>query len=183
MRGYLSFVLVLVSIVLVLSLLEFSIKEESTKALLTERSYSLSMNVKEAVIESIRYGAHEGYSQYDLEHDILMCKHCPVCLPAFCNPILCQQCFYESEARRHAKAAALARLEILKKCHFDQDFTISIGTADLEVHSTPDALSKNGFALDSIKLNNDVTIMLFSEKFNITGQSKLPGGMIINAGD
>ncbi len=180
MRGYLSFVLVLLSIGLVLTLLELNIHSSSTKAVLIERSYSLSMNVKEAILELLWQGAQSGFDSYNLDHDIAMCVHCPACHPKTCDPLKCQKCFRESDSRSAAKAHALASVDKLKIHVFDSDFDVSIGDVQLEVYTAPDPLSKNGFSLDSVKITTNIPILIRSEKFGIYGEVTMPSGVIIN---
>jgi hypothetical protein len=180
MRGYLSFVLVLLSIGLVFTLLELNIYPSSSKALLIERSYSLSMNIKEAILESLWQGTQTGFDNYNLNHDIAMCIHCPACHPKTCDPLRCQQCFRESESRDAAKTHALISLDKLRLHSFDPDFDVSIGDVQLEVYTSPDPLSKNGFSLDSVKITNNIPILINSEKFDIYGEVHVPLGVIIH---
>jgi len=182
MRGYLSFVLVLLSIGLVLTLLELNTYSNSTKAILIERSYSISMNVKETILELLWQGAQAGFDNYNLNHDVAMCIHCPACHPKTCDPIKCQKCFKESESRSAAKSHSLESLAKLRLHSFDSDFDVSIGDVQIEVYTRQDPLSKNGFALDSVKFTNNVPILISSEKFDIYGEVKIPSGVMINEG-
>ncbi len=179
MRGYLSFVLVLLSIGLVFTLIEFNIHYSSTKALLIERSYSLSMNVKEAILESLWQGAQAGFDNYNLNYDIAMCVHCPACHPKTCDPLKCQKCFRESESRAAAKTHSLISINKLKSHSFDPDFEVSIGEVQLEAYTRPDPISKNGFSLDSVKITNNIPILIHSEKFDIYGEVNVPSGVIV----
>ncbi len=184
MRAYLSFVLVLLSLVLVFSLLELNLHARSSKALLAERSYSLSMNVKENILESLRRGAEEGFADYDENHELEKCMHCPICHPDVCDPVRCVGCFREHEAREQARHYALSRLERLRGHAFDPDFDISISDVDIEVFTYAQPLAKNGFGLHSVKIRDDIAIRLDSERFGMTGEARIPGGVMIeSAGD
>ena len=87
MRGYLSFILVFIAVLLLLALLRLHDAAHSTdlsKAVAAERTYAVQMNVKESVVESARRGALAGFSDYDATHDIKLCKHCP---DSYCSAI------------------------------------------------------------------------------------------------
>ena len=184
MRAYLSFVLVLLSLTLVFSLLELNLHSHSPKALLVERSYSLSMNVKENILESLRQGAEEGFVDYNEKHELEKCIHCPICHPDVCDPVRCMECFREHEAREQARLCALSRLDGLRGHVFDPDFDISIGDAEIDVFTYAQPLAKNGFGLHSVRIKKDITIRLGSEKFGMTGEARVPGGVSIeSAGD
>ncbi len=184
MRAYLSFVLVLLSLVLVFSLLELNLHSRSPKALLVERSYSRSMNVKENVLESLRQGAEEGFADYDTHHELEKCIHCPICHPDVCDPVKCMECFREHEAREQARQYALSRLDKLRSHVFDLDFEISIGDAEIDVFTYARPLAKNGFGLHSVRVRDDIVITIGSERFSLAGRAKIPGGVIIeSAGD
>ncbi len=182
MRGYLSFVLVLLSIGLVITLLGLNTYPSSAKALLIERTYSLSMNVKESILELLWQGALAGFDNYNLDHDIAMCIHCPACHPKTCDPAKCQKCFRESEARAAAKAHSLASSGKLKLHSFDPDFDVSIGSIQIEAYTRPDPMSKNGFALHSVGITDNIPILISSEKFGIHGETTIPSGVIIDEG-
>lgn len=184
MRAYLSFLLVLLSLLLVFSLLELNIRSSNFKVLVIERSYSLSMNVKENIIESLRQGAWKGFDEYDQSHDIKLCRHCAPCLPSDCNPSLCGQCFREQEARGQAEASAISAFMQLVQHQFDPDFQILISDPGMEIITESDPLSKNGYALNSVRLNRDIDITTDS-KFGTKGTAKVPEGMMIyeSAGD
>lgn len=183
MRAYLSFILVLLSLVLLFSLLSLDMRASGSKAILVERTYSISMNVKEIVLESLRQGAQEGFRGYDAAHDVEMCIHCPICTPRTCDPMKCQKCFSEHEARDQARQGAQAKLASLGAHAFDPDFDISVGEAEVDVFTRAEPLSKNGFALDSLKVSHDIRISLDSEKLGIEGQAEIPGGLMIYAGN
>ena len=139
------------------------------------------MNVKENIVESLRQGAAEGFRDYDDSHDVKLCRHCPVCSPKTCNPELCRQCFREHEARGQAKGYALSRMEQLRQHLFDPDFQVSLSDADIEIITQADPLGKNGYALHSVRIKNDILISVGSEKFNTKGTAKVPGGMVIES--
>lgn len=153
------------------------------RSLVEERSYLVSMNAKETVLESIRQGALDGFRQYDSTHWIEMCMHCPPCHPDLCDPGKCQSCFRESEAMQSAQGAALLKLGALRSHDFDSDFSLSIGSADITAFSRAEPLSENGFALDSVRLNHDLEIGISSAKFGAGGSARIPGGLIVHASD
>jgi hypothetical protein len=146
-----------------------------------ERAYLVSMNAKETALESIRQGAIKGFDSYYSSHYLEMCIHCPPCHPKLCNPLKCQSCFRESEAMDSAKQSALLQFNLLEKHDFDSDFTVSIGSASIQAFSRAEPLSRNGFALDSVRINNDIEIGVSSDKFATDGKSRIPGGLIVDA--
>jgi len=189
MRGYLSFILVLVSLQLILSLLEVKEASDSadlSKALSVERAYSLHMNVKECIMESARQGAQEGFTAYDNSHDIKLCRHCP---DAYCSPIpsasnhcdslLCSQCFREEEARAEAEQYALSRIDLLRSHQFDFDFKVTILDVRIEVFTKADGMAKNGYALDYLRFREDLGIRLGSEKLDLSADAEIPRGVVV----
>ena len=67
-RGFVSFLLVFVSISLLLILLRFQgVQINLSKAIAVEQAYYLQMNAKEAVLEAARSGTQEGLRQYLVE--------------------------------------------------------------------------------------------------------------------
>jgi len=189
MRGYLSFVLVLVSLQLVFSLLDVKDASDSSdlsKALSVERAYSLHMNVKECILEAARQGAQEGFAVYDASHDIKLCKHCldAYCSPIpsalnHCDPFLCNQCFREDEARAEAERYALSKIALLRSHQFDSDFRVIILNENVEVFTTADGTAKNGYALDYLRFREDLGIGLESAKFNLSADAEIPRGVVI----
>jgi hypothetical protein len=179
MRGYLSFVLVLFSLVLIISLLQFN-SYTSTKHIVTERIYLVSMNAKEVSVELLRQGALKGFVLYDSTHSLESCMHCPPCHPEFCNPVKCQECFREDEARAAARDMALAHFSQLATYSFDSDFSVALGAADVQVFTKADSVSRNGFSLHSLRIMQDIPISISSEKFSTRGTAKIPGGLIVN---
>ncbi len=183
MRGYLSFILVLISLLLVLSLLEFSIQIDLSKAISLERLYGVEMNAKEATIEALRTGSNDGFSNYDKNHKIENCKHCydNFCSPTptssnFCSDALCISCFREKEARYAAFLGATSAVSSLH--NFDPDFSVIISASNIGVFLRHEPLSKNGFAIDFIRIDKDATIICNS-KLGVSSSSKLPKGMVI----
>lgn len=192
MRGYLSFVLVLASVVLVFTLLEINMVSKSfdlSKAISVERAYGLQMNVKESILESARQGARDGFNTYDFTHDIKLCKHCPdsFCLPPtpplptnYCDPLLCAQCFRESEARMESERYAVSNITTLGHHHFDSDFRVFISQPTLKAFTTNNSMAKNGFSLDYLIFDDDLRIDLVSDDFDLSAAAKIPEGVIIN---
>jgi len=71
MRGYLSFLLVLASASLILSLIEASeapSKISFSRAIAAERAYQAQMNAKEMALEAIRDGGVRYFQEYNLTH-------------------------------------------------------------------------------------------------------------------
>jgi hypothetical protein len=190
MRGYLSFVLAFVSILLILSLLEAQLVSrdfELSKAVAVQRAYSLQMNAKEVIFELAREGANEGFDGYDSSHDVSLCKHCPdhFCVPGSlvngCDALLCGRCFREDEARERAESGAKSKLARLSPDIFDPDFTLSMEEPSIEAYLGPEPLSPNGFRLSHIRFREDLQIMFGSEKFGISGTARVPRGCLIYA--
>jgi hypothetical protein len=178
MRAYLSFVLVLFSLMLLFSLLQFG-SHQPARNVLEERSYLVLMNEKEAIIESLRQGSVRGFDKYDQSHSLEACLHCPPCHPDLCEPVKCQECFRESEAVESAIQGALGQAGLLAAHDFDDDFSLSFGAIGIQAFTRPEPLSRNGFALDSVRISNDVDIKISSAKFALEGSGKIPGGVAI----
>lgn len=189
MRGYLSFVLVLVSLLLVLSLLEVREASDSSdlsKALSVERAYSVHMNVKECILEAARQGAWEGFAAYDASHDIRLCKHC---LDAYCSPmpaasnrcdaVLCNRCFREDEARTEAEQQAHSRINLLRSHQFDSDFAVAIMDEEIEAFTKAEGAAKNGYVLDYLRFRQDLGIALGSGKLDVSAHAEIPRGVVI----
>ncbi|MFH1520802.1 MAG: hypothetical protein ABID61_04100 [Candidatus Micrarchaeota archaeon] len=184
MRGYFSFILVFVSLLLIFTLLSVSLQSDLSKAISVERAYGISMNVKEVIIETLKHGTNDGFSQYDLTHEISLCRHCMdhFCtydrdFPNYCDDFLCSKCFRESDARAAAISSARIKLFSLKNHQFDPDFNITIHDPQISVFLYPNQLAKNGFSIDYLRFENDGKITL-SSKFLLTN-STLPKGLVI----
>jgi hypothetical protein len=199
MRGYLSFVIVLVSSVLLLSLillLSRARASDLSQAVALERAYGLEMNAKECAIESIRQGATIGFGAYDASHDLGDCSHCDdhFCIPPTpadplppnrCDALLCSNCFREQDARSAAANGALAGLVILRGNRFDEDYNASFGDAfpdDFDVFLAPDASAGNGLCIGGVRLREDLFIRVQSDKLDASLKSRLPKGTVIAHG-
>ena len=186
MKGYLSFVLVLVSLSLILLLLNIQPSQNFSKAISLERISSIQMNLKEVLIESIRQGAQSGFADYDTSHSLEDCTHCidHFCSvvplePNYCNELLCSGCFRESDARTAASAEITLTISKLKNYSIDHDFSFSLTEPEFEVFLKPDLSSKNGFTIDFVRLKKDLILSLQSEKFNTSNSAKLPKGLVV----
>jgi outer membrane murein-binding lipoprotein Lpp len=192
MRGYLSFILVLLATSALLSAMLIAGSASSTdfsKAISAERAYLAQMDAKEAAMEAMRQGVRAGFSDYDKTHSTDNCRHCPgACMetvapfprpPNYCDTGLCGTCFRESEARAAAEAGAQERLSLLRTHRFYDDLGVSIGAADAEVLLRPAPEGKNGFALDSVRLRSAMQVNASSDALSINGYSELPRGMVI----
>ena len=192
MRGYLSFVLVLASLILVFTLLELSLASNSvdlSKAISAERAYGVQMNVKESIIESAKQGALEGFNTYDSSHDLSLCKHCHdfFCAPQellpppnVCDQSLCERCFRESDARIEAEKGAILRVVGLANHNFDNDFDIFISPAVIDSFTAADPASKNGFSLSSLRFKDDLHLRFISKKFGLSTNATVPEGFVIS---
>jgi len=199
MRGYLSFVLVLLSAILLLSAV--SVLSEArlydlSHAVALERAYGLEMNAKECALETIRQGAAAGFNAYDASHDLPSCSHCidhfcspPTPIdplpPNICEEGLCSGCFRESEARAFAAEGASAALALLQTYGFDEDFSVSFkdsGPGSLEAFLVPDLSVKNGVRLDSVRFREGLPLSVQSDRLGVSLSARLPKGMVINYG-
>jgi hypothetical protein len=191
MRGYISFVLVFISVLLLLSLLKLHDASSSTdlsKAVAVERIYGVQMNVKESVIEAARQGALDGFVGYDAIHDINKCKHCP---DSFCSPLpeapnrcdtaLCMACFREADARASATDKAISGVRSLNTHEFDSDFQVRIDDPSLEVFLEADPLAKNGFRLGSARFTKEFSVFVDSRKFAISSTAEMPKVVVARA--
>ncbi len=184
MRGYLSFILVFIAVLLLLSLLRLhdaSYSTDLSKAVAAERTYAVQMNAKESVIEAARQGALGGFSDYDATHDIRLCRHCP---DSFCSAIpgsanqcdntKCMACFREADARAGAIDRALSGVRSLNSHVFDSDFEVRIGDPAMEVFLEADPAAKNGFRLGSARFTKEFLVSVDSKKFAISSTTKMP---------
>ncbi|MBN1169876.1 hypothetical protein JXA56_02535 [Candidatus Micrarchaeota archaeon] len=183
MRGYLSFVLVFLAIVLVFSMLNLNIKNNDPKMLITERIYSTSMNVKEIILESLDQGAEKAFRDYDAHHNVSLCRHCTdhYCSPEplapnFCNAGLCKQCFRVDEARAYARQGAFYNYEKLKSHIFDPEFDIDFSNPEIEVFLQSDPLFKNGYFYHSYRIETD--ILIYVNGFETSSSFKIPRGFV-----
>ncbi|NYZ74415.1 hypothetical protein H0O00_04695 [Candidatus Micrarchaeota archaeon] len=184
MRGYLSFILVFISVLLLLSLLRLydaSYSMDLSKAVAAERTYAVQMNVKESVIEVARQGALGGFSDYDAAHDIRLCKHCPdsfcSALPGSanqCDSAKCMACFREADARAGAIDKAVSGVHSLNNHIFDSDFEVGIGDPSIEVFLEADSFAKNGFRLGSARFTDALLVFVDSGKFAISSTAEMP---------
>ena len=191
MRGYLSFLLVLVGSFILAGMLSlYRSPPDLSGALSAERAYGLEMNVKEAALECLREGASEGFSDYSGSHDIRECVHCPdnACVPPSpmdpfppnaCEPIACSKCFRESEARAAAVSGAASCLSLLEAHEFDPDFSEDFASPVLESSLRPDPLSKNGLSLDKVRFREDFKFEIRSERFGMGIEAAVPGGFAV----
>lgn len=137
-RGYLSFLLVFASVLIVLSAIHIYLISgniDASDAILAERTHQENMNLKELVLEAVREGGQDGYSFYDSLHSHESCvKYCPnmgACtLPHTppCDLVQCElSCFRLSDAQKAAEDGAISRLQELAKTEFSEDFTLWCG--------------------------------------------------------
>lgn len=197
MRGYVSFVLVFISSLILLSslaLLNAARSADLSGAVEAARAGGISMNVRECVVESVRQGASSGFLMYDASHDITLCRHCMdnSCVPpnpAYPNPVnwcdatLCGQCFRSSEARSAAETGAGAALLALRPDSFDDEYSVEIGGADFEANLMAAPQSRNGIHLESMLLRNDVVFTLESAERGFRGESVMGSGMVVRIGN
>lgn len=120
MRGYISFLLVLASVLLVILLLNSSIlvRELSfSDAIISEKTYQLQMNVKELILESARQGAINGFNGYSHTHSKIACKRHPLYTN---NP----DCFNDHDAILRTKTSAIASMAQLNTHNSDFDLLL-----------------------------------------------------------
>lgn len=184
MRGYFSFLLALIASIILAGLLSLhvaTLMTDLSDAVAAERTYGLDMNVKEAVLESVRSGAHDGFAVYDSTHDLASCSSCPdhFCAAGACDGVLCLRCFRESGARLSAIEGAGERLDALRAHAFDPDFGVSFADAGLEAFLVPDPFSKNGFSLGSVRFRERFGFNVSSTRFSVRRESGIPGGFSV----
>jgi len=120
MRGYLSFVLVLASALVILNLVILHWQPQSislANAIAVERVYQTQMNAKEVVLESIRAGGMEAFELYNKTHNVTVCQ-----TQGPDHPL----CFRIEEAREWARAGSFFRLATIDTQAFDEDMEVSI---------------------------------------------------------
>ena len=121
MRGYLNFFLVFVSVFFILSIIQASAYANNisfSKAISAERNYQAQMNFKEIALESIRLGAVESYTFYNITHDINKCD--PNYVGGGGGPHH-PECFRIEEARIFSQAGAFTNLALLDTNIFDSE--------------------------------------------------------------
>lgn len=196
MRGYLSFLLVLLgSLALAEMLAVYGAAStfDLSRPVAIERAYGLEMNAKETVIESVRAGAAAGFSEYDLAHDVRECIHCPdnACVPPnpadplppnYCDGERCSGCFRESEARAAALSGAEEMLRRLDAHDYDPDFRIGFGKVRMSAFLLPDPASRNGLRLSSLRFMDEFPLNISSDKFGLRREAGIPGGFSVDIG-
>lgn len=162
MRGYLSFILVLVSVSIILSLLmaegELATLDFS-KSIAVERMYQTELNIKQGVLEAARTGSRNAFFLYDETHDRENCKHCPDmgCIPwvppeppppNHCDPVLCAMCFRDAEAMAAAAMGAQMSVSLLESATFGFEHEIWCGdTAGPSLRSLAKSMKNSGEVL------------------------------------
>ncbi len=189
MKGYISFLLVFVSALLLSSLIRLSYTagcRDMSKSILAERAYSLEMNGRESAEESLWQGAQTGFSEYDSRHSVSMCRHCPsdFCAlapaPNYCDPVLCDLCFRADDARKAAENGSLSSLAALQAVQPEPDFTIAISIPFIRAVLEPANNSRNGFRLGAVILASDSDIDSSSKRFDISASTRIPLGTVIS---
>lgn len=119
MKGYFTFVLVFISVILVLNSFEnyaLNASQSHAKQISIERAYQIQLNVKEAMLEAARSGAQAGLEEYVLTHP--------------------EDEFDIAEAREAARKKALELVSRLDGWEFDPDFETALWcgyTGEMEI--------------------------------------------------
>ena len=120
MKGYVTFLLVLVSLSFIIIIIGASQKPYDisfSKAIAAERAYGVAMNSKEVAAEAMRQGGVEAFGIYELTHTAAECY-----VPPYFEANLF--CYREEEVPIVVKAGAFIRLATLDKSAFDPDMEI-----------------------------------------------------------
>jgi hypothetical protein len=110
MRGYLSFILVFASLILLLTLLQAfsrSVDSNLSKEIAMGRAYHIQLNVRDAVLEAAAQGARDGFLEYTVLH-------------------VAEGDFDPAAAREAARRKAYERMSALSKWTFDPDFDVKL---------------------------------------------------------
>jgi hypothetical protein len=148
MKGYLSFLLVFVSVFMILTLIEVSQLPSQisfSKAIAAERVYQVQMNAKEVALESVRHGGISAFKLYNETHKSEICKTQSPNHP---------NCFRSEEAIIWTKAGSFVLLSLLERANFDSDIKVNIFCTDSMTDSQLIESSKEvreGRAPESIK--------------------------------
>ncbi len=137
MKGYISFILVFASIFLILTFITINLSSTDfnlARAVSAERTYQIQLNLKEAMIESAKQGAMNGFEKYSVlrsdEACLMYCVERGVCLlsrPPTCNKPSCKQfCFKESDAEKAAEEAAVSNMARVKSAFSQDDVSIEL---------------------------------------------------------
>ncbi|MBI5227992.1 hypothetical protein HY988_05375 [Candidatus Micrarchaeota archaeon] len=196
MKGYISFALAFVSVLLLLSIVKlYSVSYDYNfhRAIEVERVVGLHENVQETSKELIRQGALVGFKDYDEKYDIKKCIYCiedHICSPfpdppppVLCDPIKCRDCFrdYDAEAWSHDRAIKYFG-KVKSPYNFDPDFSVDMGDPDIKVILDANGpYQRNGYRVNSIIFKTDFPIKIHSDKFNISSTSKIGEGVILES--
>ncbi|MCI0503840.1 hypothetical protein L0Y65_03955 [Candidatus Micrarchaeota archaeon] len=198
MRGYISFVLVFLCAILLLSaipLLSQARSYDLSDAVLIERAYGLQMNAKECALEAVRQGAVAGFAGYDLSHDLGSCIHCAdhFCAPPtpadpsppnICDPARCRRCFREKEARNAAGAGAaqgLSRIRVQAYGDAAAEYG-DLGPDCLMAYLVPDAWAKSGLRVGSVRFCDDLPVRVRLEDGGVSISGNIPKGTVVHHG-
>jgi len=190
MKGYLSFVLAFLCLMLILALLSIVQAQayDFSKAIAAQRAYGTGMNAKESILENLRSGARAGFEGYDSTHFPEACMHCldHFCTippaPNFCHAQLCSLCFRENEARNASERGINDSLAALMAHGLDPDFNVSIAGGSPEVFLAPDLKRPGKYIPDSIRLRERMGIYVGSEKLGIWYETGIPAGTVVGYG-
>ena len=192
LKGYISFALAFVSVLLLLSIVKLSslsYNYDFHRAIEVERVVGIHENVQQVSKELIRQGALAGFADYDQKHDIPSCSHCPdhPCLPPeFATPdnicsSQCSACFREPEAIVESELYAIANFNKVRSHQFDPDFSVSTDLPLVSVELKEDPLAKNHLSVKNINFANNFNIYINSSKFNIYSTSIIEKGVTIES--
>lgn len=189
MKGYFSFILVFLLSLLLLSSIELYQSKNSfslSKAIISERTYSVGTNVHHSIYRSLIDGANNGFDSYDSTHSLALCNHCPdyycnptISSPNYCDATLCNLCFRDQEAKERSNEGALESLSQLRQIPFDNDFNVSFNQPQLEVFLKPENNSRNGVKISYIRTVSPIFLNISSSKFSINASKNVDSGWLI----
>ncbi|HIE56406.1 MAG TPA: hypothetical protein EYP90_14745 [Chromatiaceae bacterium] len=137
MKGYLSFVLVFASVILILGFVQADLSAgtvDLSRAISAERAYQAQMNVKEVLLEAAAQGGLRGYGAYaDGRSELACVQYCPdfgECLHPKtppCDMVKCaDKCFRISDAQSEAEKGAMLKMREVSAAEFDSGADIVI---------------------------------------------------------
>ncbi|MBI5222954.1 hypothetical protein HY990_00880 [Candidatus Micrarchaeota archaeon] len=196
MKGYFTWFLVLVCVLVILSgyaLYAKSMQNVQSKQIFLLRSEHLAQNVVEASGELMRQEIKRNFTAYDESRFLVNCLACPshYCLPYVpayapdelkakrCDERKCDLCFEPSVASSEAEKAGIQNFHQTDNYDWDSDYNISIEEPKIKVFLKIDPLAKNGYSLDYYEVTQDSLIRMSSEKFHFEANYTLPKGFAL----
>ncbi len=159
---------------------------DQSDAIALEHASSISLNIKEVALETLRQGGTAGFVDYDSRHETQNCVHCPDAFcslipkaPNQCDVLLCSRCFREPDARKAAITEAEKQFLSLNVHNFDRECQVAMGGLQVEALTKLAPLAKNGYAFGAMRLDDDLAIHISCIDAGVRVSTDLPRGLVI----